>query len=189
LNGNYWNTTRHIDAGTSSSGSSLNQLSSPTGIFLDSSDNLYVTDGGNYRVLKYTPGNSTGTVIAGTTNTSGTALNLLSTGGRYLYVDSSQNVYIGDAYNNRITLWSSSANTGVIVAGIGTFGSALNETYYPYGVWVDSSSNIYVTEYQNQRVSKWVSGGSAGIVVAGITSSSGMNNGANIILFKMKRNL
>jgi hypothetical protein len=131
--------------------------------------------------LKYTPNNSTGTVIAGTTNVSGSALNLLSTGGRYLYVDSSQNVYIGDAYNNRIILWTSGALTGVMVAGIEAFGSALNETYYPYGVWVDSSSNIYVAEYQNHRVSRWVSGGSVGVVVAGITNSAGMNNGAKII--------
>jgi len=181
LNGNYWNTTRHTYAGTSTSGSGLNQLSSPTGIFFDSSDNLYVTDGGNYRVLKYTPNNSTGTVIAGTTNVSGTALNLLSTGARYLYVDSSQNVYISDTYNNRIILWTSGAFTGVMVAGIETYGTALNETYYPYGVWVDSSSNIYVAEYQNHRVSRWVSGGSVGVVVAGITNSPGMNNGAKII--------
>jgi sugar lactone lactonase YvrE len=181
LSGNYWNATRQTYAGTSSSGSSLNQLSSPTGIFFDSSDNLYVADGGNYRVMKYAVDNSTGTVIAGTTGTSGTSLSLLSTGARYLYVDSSQNLYIGDAYNNRVLLWTNGASTGVIVAGNGTYGTSLNQIYYPYGVWVDSSSNVFVAEYQNHRITEWASGASSGVIVAGITSSSGKSNRAKII--------
>ncbi|CAF4193612.1 unnamed protein product, partial [Adineta steineri] len=40
ISGMYWNTTASSRAGTGTSGAGLNQLSSPTGIFLDSSDNL-----------------------------------------------------------------------------------------------------------------------------------------------------
>ncbi|CAF1203453.1 unnamed protein product [Adineta steineri] len=169
----YWNTTASSRAGTGTSGPGPNQLSSPTGIFLDLSDNLYVADAGSYRVMKYAPGVTNGTIVAGTTNVSGTTMNLLSTGIRYIYVDSSQNLYIADTYNNRVMLWPSGASTGTIVAGNGTFGTSFNQIYYPYGVWVDSSSNIYVAEYQNQRVTKWAPGATTGDLLAGNTSSAG----------------
>ncbi|CAF4264185.1 unnamed protein product, partial [Adineta steineri] len=61
----YWNTTASSRAGTGTSGPGPNQLSSPTGIFLDLSDNLYVADSGSYRVMKYAPGAINGTIIAG----------------------------------------------------------------------------------------------------------------------------
>jgi len=169
----YWNTTATTRAGTGSSGTGLNQLSSPTGIYLDSSNNLYVVDGGNYRVLSYIPGVTSGTIIAGTTSVSGTTLSLLSTGPRYAFVDSSQNLYVGDAYNNRVMFWTYGSSTGVIVAGNGTFGTSLNQVYYPYGVWVDSSLNVFVAEYQNHRVTKWAQGAVTGVLIAGNTSSSG----------------
>jgi len=44
-------------------GSQLNQLSNPNGIFLDSSNSLYVADQNNYRVMKFTSGNSFGTIL------------------------------------------------------------------------------------------------------------------------------
>ncbi len=173
----YWNITATTRAGTGTSGPGLNQTSSPTGIYLDSNNKLYVVDSGNYRVLSYIPGVTVGTIIAGTTNVSGTALNLFSTGTRYAFVDSSQNLYVSDTYNNRVMFWANGNPTGVIVAGNGTFGTSLNEIYYPYGVWVDSSSNVFVAEYQNHRVTKWAQGAVTGVLVAGNTSSSGKQCG------------
>ena len=139
---------------------------------MDLNNNLYVSDGGNYRIMKYVPGNNSGTLVAGT-GASGTGLNQLSTGVRYNYVDSNQSIYIGDAYNNRVVVWAANASAGVIVAGNGTFGATLNQLYYPYGVWVDSNSNVFVAEYQNHRVTQWAPGAAAGILVAGITGLSG----------------
>lgn len=46
-----------------SSGSQLNQLNNPSGIFLDSTNTLYVADQNNYRVMKFTSGNSIGTIL------------------------------------------------------------------------------------------------------------------------------
>ncbi|CAF0846744.1 unnamed protein product [Adineta steineri] len=172
ISGMYWNTTASSRAGTGTSGAGLNQLSAPTGIFLDSSDNLYVADSGNYRVLKYAPGVTNGTLIAGA-NVTGTTLNLLSTGIRYIFVDSSQNLYVADTYNNRVMFWANGSSSGIIVAGNGSYGTSFNEIYNPYGIWVDSSSNVYVAEYQNQRVTKWASGATTSILVAGNTSSAG----------------
>ncbi|CAF4289290.1 unnamed protein product, partial [Adineta steineri] len=176
INGIYWNTTGTLRAGTGSSGTALNKLSSPTGIFLDSSDYLYVADSGSYRVLKYAPSVTTGTLIAGLTSVSGTTLDLFSTGIRYIFVDSSQNLYVADTYNNRVVLWPNGASTATIAAGNGTFGTSFNQIYSPYGIWVDSSSNVYVAEYQNQRVTKWAPGATTGILLAGVTGSAGKQN-------------
>ncbi|CAF1487521.1 unnamed protein product, partial [Adineta steineri] len=164
---------------TGSSGSGLNQISSPTGLYIDSNNNLYIGDTGSFRViqqsLSITTNAPSGTIVAGTSGTSGNSsfLNLFSTGVRYLFVDSSQNLYVADTYNNRVMRWASGASSGLMVAGDGTFGSTLNQVYSPYGIWVDSSSNIFVAEYQLHRVTKWAPGATAGIIVAGFTASAG----------------
>ena len=166
-----------------------NQLSSPTGIFIDSSNNfLYIADGGNYRIIRQslsvTTNAPSGTIVAGTNDTSGTSLNQFSTGLRYIYADSSQNLYVADTYNNRIMRWANGASSGTIVGGNGTFGTTVNQLYYPYGIWVDSSSNIFIAEYQNHRVTKWASGATVGIIVAGVTGSAGkQKSGKSILMF------
>ena len=174
FNGIHWNTTGTRVAGTGSSGNATNRLSLPTGLFIDSNTNLYISDSGNFRVMKYTPGTTNGSLVAGDVN-SGIALNQLSSGSRYIFVDSNQNIYIGDAYNNRVVRWASGATSGVMVAGNGTYGTGLNLLYYPYGVWVDSNSTIFVAEYQNHRVTKWTPGASVGILVAGGNGAGRLN--------------
>jgi sugar lactone lactonase YvrE len=172
LSGVYWNVTGVVYAGNGTAGSALNKLSSPTGIFIDMNDTLYINDQSNYRVVSYLRDATSGTIVAGI-GTSGNASNQFSTAVRYNYVDASENIYIADTGNNRVMRWASGGSTGVIVAGTNTSGNSLNQLNYPYGVWVDSSSNVFVTDESNQRVMKWASGASAGVVVAGITSSSG----------------
>ncbi|UJR12107.1 hypothetical protein I4U23_016285 [Adineta vaga] len=176
----YWNITRSQYWGTGSSNIGLNQLSSPTGLFIDTTNNnLYIADSGNYRVIRHslsvTTNAPSGTVVAGIINVTGDSSfsDRFSTSIRYLYVDSSQNLYVADTYNNRVMRWANGASSGAIVAGNGTFGSSLNQIYYPYGIWVDSSSNVFVAEYQLHRVTKWAPGATAGIIVAGITATAG----------------
>ena len=72
-------------------GSNLNQLHSPQGIYIDSSNTLYIADSNNFRVLKWTLGASEGTVVAGG-NGSGSANNQLAYPGDFV-IDSSNNLY------------------------------------------------------------------------------------------------
>lgn len=148
---------------------------------MDSSNNLYIADSGNYRIMKYTPGATNGSIVAGT-GVTGTGLDQLSIGTRYIYVDSSLNLYIADTYNNRVVRWASNDSAGVIVAGNGTYGTSLNQLSYPYGVWVDSYSTVFTAEYQSHRVTRWTAGATAGVVVAGVTGSSGESNS---VIFSM----
>jgi DNA-binding beta-propeller fold protein YncE len=57
--------------------------------------------------------------------------------------------------NNRVMKWAPGATTGVIVAGTGTVGAALNQLAYPSYVLVDASGYIYVTDPGNYRVVRW----------------------------------
>ncbi|CAF1159983.1 unnamed protein product [Adineta ricciae] len=188
----FWNTTGTIYAGNGSQGPSLNQLSSPTGIFIDSNDALYIDDTGHARSLKYLPGAATGVLVAG--GSSGSGLNELSAmGTRFNYADSNQATYIADAGNHRIIRWLNGASSGVIVAGNGTPGSTLNQVRNPYGVWVDSSSNVYASEYFNHRVTKWSPGATAGIIVAGGNGQGStidkLNNPTSIYYDESNQNL
>ncbi|UJR17188.1 hypothetical protein I4U23_004083 [Adineta vaga] len=119
---------------------------------------------GNYRVLKFVPNNTTGTLIAGVTGSSGADLNQFSTTIRYLYVP--------DTYNNRIMYWANGSSTSILVADNGTYGTTLNQMAYPYGIWPDSNSNMHIAEYQYHRVTKWASSAPSGILLAG-TGTSG----------------
>ncbi|UJR16830.1 hypothetical protein I4U23_003729 [Adineta vaga] len=161
----FWNKIGIIYAGNGIQGPSLNQLSSPTGIYMDPLDSLYINDNGNFRSIKYSSGATIGVLVAA--GMSGSALNQFGAGIRFGYADSNQNVYVADMSNHRVMRWANGASTGVVVAGNGTFGSTLNQLRNPYSVWVDSNSNVYVAEYMNHRVTKWSPGATAGIVVAG----------------------
>ena len=155
-----------IYAGGSLSGNALNRLSNPTGISMDSKDNLYISDSANYRVVKYVPGASSGILVAGNGST-GNSLNQLSMSIRFTYADSNENLYISDNGNHRVMRWANGASIGSIVAGNGTSGASLNQVGAPWSVWVDSNSNLFVVEFQNNRVTKWSPGATAGVIVAG----------------------
>jgi sugar lactone lactonase YvrE len=170
--GLHWNVNGVSYAGTGVAGVALNQLSFPTGIFMNSNDTLYIDDASNYRVVSYLINATTGTVVAGG-NGNGAALNQLGGGARYNYVDSNGSIYIVDLINSRIVRWASGGATGVVVAGNNGVGAGLNQFNSPYGVWVDSSSNVFVSESSNQRVTQWAPGATTGILVAGITGLSG----------------
>ena len=113
---------------------SLNQ---PTGVTLDGSQNVYVSDW-NTRVVKFSPDGTTIQVLT-TTNPS---LN----GPRGLAVDSSSNVYVADIYNNRVVKF---ASNGTLIAVWTASNPSLNS---PSGVTFDTSNNAYVTEYFGNRI-------------------------------------
>jgi hypothetical protein len=53
-------------AGSNYTGTRLQQLRSPTAIFLDPKDEtLYIADNGNARIVKWTAGATSGVVVAG----------------------------------------------------------------------------------------------------------------------------
>ena len=161
--------TRRV-AGSSTPGFSLSQLNLPSGIYLDSSLNIYIADFGNHRVVKWpmnaTSGNSSlirkrhfqhsscdiGVVVAGG-NGQGSALNQLDSPA-FVLVDQYGTIYVSETLNNRITKWLSGSSTGIVIAG-GSVGFALNQLTTNYGIRFDTNGNLYVADCVPQRVLKY----------------------------------
>jgi sugar lactone lactonase YvrE len=140
----------------------------PYGVALDSSGNLYVADPYNNRVLFFPSGSTTATQVYGqlgsfTTNTpnyGGLSANslYLPTG---VALDSSGNLYVDDAYNNRALFFPSGSTTATRVYGQGgsfttdtanNGGLSANSLDAPIGAALDSSGNLYVNDDANNRV-------------------------------------
>jgi sugar lactone lactonase YvrE len=146
------------------------QVSYPYSVAVDASGALYISDLGNNRIRKVKAGTITPVAGNGTAGYNGdgaaTSTELHQPMG--IAVDSSGNIYIADAINNRIR--KVSGGTITTVAGNGTAGYAGDggaavsaELNYPTDVAVDSSGNLYICDYGNDRIRK-VSGGKISLI-------------------------
>ncbi len=180
-------TTPHLVFGQSTaSGGSCNQggspsattLCTPYAVAVDGSDNLYVADTGNNRLLVFhTPlnalsgepgaGDSTADLVIGqsgfATGSSGTTANALSSP-HGLTVDPHGHLYVADTFNHRVTeydapLGSNEAATLVIGQPDATSngcnqngGVGAGTLCNPTGAVTDSSGNLYVYDADNTRI-------------------------------------
>jgi sugar lactone lactonase YvrE len=140
------------------------QLRYPYGVAVDAAGNLYIADSSNSRIRKVTSGGVISTVAGnGTYGFSGDGGPAASAGLYYprgVLLDAGGNLFIADAYNNRIRKVTSG---GVIstVAGNGAAGfsgdggpATSAELYLACGVAVDTGGNLYIADYANSRIRK-----------------------------------
>ena len=76
---------------------------------------MYIVDDNNERVMKWAPGATEGTVVAGG-NGRGSANNQFD-GIFGIALDTSNNIYVSDWNNHRIMKWEPNASQGTGVAG------------------------------------------------------------------------
>jgi sugar lactone lactonase YvrE len=150
----------------------------PNSVAVDSSRNLYVTDGLNNTIRKITSAGVV-TTVAGTAGTFGVRDGLGEMarfdGPGGIAVDSSGNLYVSDTYGARIRKITP-AGAVTTLAG-SRFGSvdgtgASAEFNHPTGVAIDSNGNLYVADRENHTIRKITS---AGVVttLAGTAGQSG----------------
>ncbi|HZQ49213.1 MAG TPA: hypothetical protein VFB69_02790 [Candidatus Dormibacteraeota bacterium] len=121
-------------------------LSTPTGVAVDGSGNLFISDAGNHNIRKV--------------NTSGVISTLVSVPDpRGIAVDGAGTIYVADANDNRV--WRVSGNSLVAFAGTGVAGYAGDgqaatsaKLKTPVGVAVDSAGNVYIADTGNNVVRK-----------------------------------
>jgi Putative Ig domain/Secretion system C-terminal sorting domain/NHL repeat len=137
----------------------------PAGITVDGDDNLYIADFGNNKVRKITPGGivSTfaGTGTVGSTND--TALLATFNGLTGVAIDSENNVFVADYYNNIIrkidALGMVTTFSGTGIAG-STDGVATAASFNrPASITIDSHQNLFVTDENNNKIRKIDSNG------------------------------
>ena len=87
-------------------GSGLNQLDTPNAVIVDNNGNIYISDGNNNRIMRWTPGANSGVKIAGR-NTAGQFPDSLNFP-RGLRFGPNGALVISDYYNNRVQMFTSS---------------------------------------------------------------------------------
>jgi hypothetical protein len=152
----------------------LANLNSPSGLFADGANNLFIADTTDNRVRKVqalNTGSGSGyiTTVAGSgTACSGgaaacgdgaaaTAASLNSP--RALYVDSAGNIYIADMNDNRIRKVTAGSGYISTVSGNGTAGfladsvaATAAELNLPQGIGLDGAGNLYIADTANNRI-------------------------------------
>lgn len=132
----------------------------PAGIAVDSDNNLYIADFGNHKVRKITPDGTVstfaGTGVAGAQE--GSALSATFNGLTGVAIDSENNLFVADYYNNKIRKIDALGNVSTF-AGTGTPGSndglPTEATFnYPASISIDANDNLFLTDENNNKIRK-----------------------------------
>ena len=144
----------------------------PTGVFVDGHDYVYVADNFNGLIEKYGLDSFGVLLCAGV-------------GPNAVFVNSSGNIFAADG-SQSIKKFPPNSNydtVGIIVAGGNGQGSGANQFNYPASLFIDAYDNLYVADCYNNRIQKFPAGSSsstAGITVAG---GNGQGSGANQLYY------
>lgn len=163
------------------------KVSSPAGIAVDSSGNVYVGDTGNLRLRKIdTSGNistAAGTGSATYGGDGGLATNAQFTNPQQIVFDGAGNIYVSDSGTHRVRKIDTS---GVVttIAGTGAAGysgdsgpATSAQLNTPLGIALDSSGNLYIADGNNNRIRKVDTGGTITTVAGDGTGTYGGDNG------------
>ncbi|HEX8090788.1 MAG TPA: NHL repeat-containing protein, partial [Blastocatellia bacterium] len=163
------------------------QFNTPSGIAIDKDNNIIIADTSNNRIRRLTPGLAV-TTIAGSGEAGfkdGPASEAQFDGPVGVAVDKDGNVFVADAYNDRVRKISADGNV-ITVAGAGTPGfgdggatDALFDT--PCGVAVDEKGNIFVADTGNRAIRRITAQGEVTSVAGG--AQAGGNEQPGEIVF------
>jgi sugar lactone lactonase YvrE len=131
-------------------------------VAVDGSGFLYVADFGNHTIRKITPAGIVSTLaglagVPGSTDGPGGAARFNGPTG--VALDSSNNVYVADTFNQTVRKITPSGVVSTFAGTAGVVGSAdgtgaAAQFNGPYGVAVDATNNLYVTESMNCTIRK-----------------------------------
>ncbi|CAF1400864.1 unnamed protein product [Didymodactylos carnosus] len=147
-------------AGTGYENSTMNSFGECHGLYVDRSNNLYVSDAIHDRILKFSPNMTTGTLVIGNHSTPfGIAVD-----------EENDILYVTDWSNHRIQkfkLNDGKKRDGITVAGTGQQGSDKWSLDSPVTVKLDCTHNIYVVDQGNHRIQRFSVNSRMGETIAG----------------------
>jgi hypothetical protein len=140
------------------------QFNTPSGIAFDRDGNLIIADTSNNRIRKLSADYKTVSTIAGSGSAGfkdGAADEAQFDGPMAVAVDSQGNIYVADAYNDRIRKITSDGNVVTFAGASGAEGTGATATTLdtPCGVAVDALGNVFIADTGNEEVHKITPGG------------------------------
>lgn len=176
-----------IQSGTTNGTLTVARFSSPQGLAIDGSGNLYVA-GGNM-IRKISAGNVT-TLAGSSTGLSGSADNAVGSSATFnfptrLAVDAAGNVYVADSNNHKIRKITP-AGAVTTIAGGGATGTSSGNTdgvgtaglfNFPRGIVALADGTLYVADSSNHTIRRVATDGTV-TTVAGLAGTSGTTDNA-----------
>jgi sugar lactone lactonase YvrE len=143
--------------GGNGSGNSLNQISYPSGLYVDDAQTVYVTECNNHRVVAWSFGATSGEVVAGV-NGQGDGSDQLNCPIDVVVDKTRDCLIISDRGNRRVVCWPRQGGTNgkIIISNIDCNGLA-----------IDNEGYLYVSNTVDNDVKRWRIGDTSGILVAG----------------------
>ncbi len=129
---------------TTATGTGQGQLSAPAATATDAQGNVYVVDGGNYRIQKF-DGAGNFLLEWGSIGAADGQFN----GVNDVALDSEGNVWVADQNNNRLQKFDGQGN---FLQVVGTAGSGDGEFQWPWGLAIAPDDTIYVADHLNSRI-------------------------------------
>ncbi len=130
-------------------------LSSPIGLALDGSGNLYVADQNHSRIVEFASIAQDGNQVAAF-GSFGSGPGQLSFPVGVAVDTTLLNTYVGDTQNNRIQIFNSLGLNG---GAFGSFGSGNGQLSSPHGVAVVPEGSVFVADSGNNRIEEFGNGG------------------------------
>ncbi len=145
-------------AGGNGKGNQLNQLSRPSGIYIDDDDQcIYIADYSNHRIVEWKFGANQGRVVAGG-NGEGNRTNQLNGPVDVIVDKKNDSLIINNYKNRRVVRWprQNGTNGQTIISDIDCTGLAM-----------DQNGNLYVSDTVKNAVRRWKTGDTNETIVAG----------------------
>lgn len=138
-----------------------NNVSQQT-ICLDTAGNLYAFDAINFAIRKFTPGSTTGSIVAGG-HSKGSAANQLYNVVT-VNVDDQGNIYLFDTYNKRIQKWPPGAAVGItlLTADVDIYQNVSGS----HVMLRDCDGTIYYSDVVKRSIMQWSSGADSPVTIA-----------------------
>ncbi|CAF0919422.1 unnamed protein product [Adineta steineri] len=142
-----------VVAGGNGNGKRLNQLDSPSYLFVNREHSVFISDSNNRRVMKWASGAKEGMIVAAGQGQGGVLSQVLNPAG--VLVDQSGTVYVADFENNHVLRCSQRTQQGMLVACRDDQVVQGNELKIPMGLSFDRHGHLYVVDNMNKQVQKF----------------------------------
>ncbi|CAF1175826.1 unnamed protein product, partial [Didymodactylos carnosus] len=125
-------------------------------LYVDSEENVFVSEVGNSRITKWSPPSYSQRIVVAGTGTAGVDPKQLNYP-TALTIDGKGNLYTADTDNHRIQKWSPPYTKGItFVDKTGAPGFSANKLNQPSSVKLDSTQTyVYICDRGNNRVQKF----------------------------------